>query len=52
MHSQSIINYVADCGCHRQGTFYQLFINTSPAELTQVLKMITCVATPTYLVVI
>jgi len=52
MHSQAIINYVADCGGHRHGTFYQLFINTSPVELTKVMKMITCVATPTYLVVI
>jgi hypothetical protein len=47
-----VINYVADCGGHRHDTFYQLFINTSPAELTQVLKMSTCVATPTYWVVI
>jgi len=38
----SVINYVADCGGHRHDEFYQLFINISPAELTQKLKMITC----------
>jgi hypothetical protein len=44
-----VIDYAADCGGYN--TFYQFFFSTSPAELAQALRMITCIATPTCCVV-